>query len=116
MALIATQLITDAGVTTTWQVLATTSNTFTNSGKEFIGIKMAAEASDVTVTVTTQVTEVETTEFGTLTKSNSSKAVGGGDIIFIGPFPVGAFATAEGVTTFTVSSTTNVTAAVFSYE
>lgn len=115
MALLSTQTITDAGITVSWTTISETSNTFTNSGSEFIAVKLATGAETTTVTVVTQVSSVETIEYGTLTKSNSTDSVTAENIIFLGPFPVGAFATSEGVTTFTVSQTTGVQAAIFSY-
>jgi len=114
MALLTTQAITDTGITIAYAALEETSNTFTNTGNEFLAVKVTGETEVITVTVTTQVTSIDTDSYGTLTKSNATDSVGTGQTIFIGPFPVGAFATAEGVTTFTVSAIDGVTAAIFS--
>jgi len=114
MALLTTQLITDAGLTTAFSSVTETM-TFNNSGKEFIAVRLSDSAETTTITVVTQVTSVETIEYGTLTKANSVDSGGSDDLIFLGPFPVGAFATAEGITTFTFSQTSGIEAAIFSY-
>ena len=115
MALLTTQAITDTGITIAYAALEETSNTFTNTGNEFLVVKLASgDYEAVTVTITPQVTSIDTDSYGTLTKSNATDSLTNGQTIFIGPFPVGAFATANGITTFTVNSVTGVTAGVFS--
>tara|TARA_Y100001973_G_C5208248_1_gene343326 strand:+ start:10032 stop:10388 length:357 start_codon:yes stop_codon:yes gene_type:complete len=115
MALFSTQAITDSGIHPLYGAVEETSNTFNNTGQEFLVVRLSSgDYETVTVTVNTQVTSIDTDTYGTLTKSNATDTVAAGQTIFIGPFPVGAFSTAEGVTTFTVSSVLGVSVGVFS--
>ena len=111
MALISSQSIVEEGSALTLTALAATSNTFTNSGKEFIYIENGG-GGDVTLTVVTQVTSVDNELYGELTKGNSVVLVGAGTIAMVGPFPVTPYNGTDSAVTFTVTSTTSVNVAI----
>ena len=111
MALISSQSIVEEGLAVTLTALAATSNTFTNSGKEFIYIENGG-GGDVTLTVVTQVTSVDNELYGELTKGNSVVLVGAGTIAMVGPFPVTPYNGTDAAVTFTVTSTTSVNVAI----
>ena len=111
MALISSQSIVEEGLAVTLTALAATSNTFTNSGKEFIYIENGG-GGDVTLTVVTEVTSVENELYGELTKGNSVQTVAGGTIAMVGPFPVTPYNGTDSAVTFTVTSTTSVNVAI----
>tara|TARA_R100001480_G_scaffold76433_1_gene86572 strand:+ start:55 stop:402 length:348 start_codon:yes stop_codon:yes gene_type:complete len=111
MALINSQSIVEDGLTTTRTALAATSNTFTNSGKEFIYINNGS-GSSITVTVVTEVTSVENNIYGILAKSNSVVTVAAGVVAMIGTFPVSSYNGDDSIVTFTVSSYTSIEAAI----
>ena len=112
MALISTQSIIEEGLEVTLTALAATSNTFTNSGTEFIYIENAG-GGDVTITVDTIITTtIENSLYGDLTKADSVKVVTGGEIVMIGPFPVSAYNGDDSIVTFTVTTTTSVNVAI----
>ena len=110
MALISSQSIVEEGLAVTLTALAATSNTFTNSGKEFIYIENGG--GDVTLTVVTQVTSVDDELYGELTKGDSVKTVAAGTIAMVGPFPVTPYNGTDSAVTFTVTSTTSVNVAI----
>tara|TARA_R100000655_G_scaffold70678_4_gene108968 strand:+ start:3081 stop:3434 length:354 start_codon:yes stop_codon:yes gene_type:complete len=114
MALIETQSITDAGKEQVLSSIGSVTNTFACTGKEFIAVRNATAEASVTVTVTAQVSDVESQVYGSLTKSDATCTVTAGSTFFIGPFPVGGFAQADGTASFTLSTTTDVTVGVFS--
>lgn len=115
MALIDTQQIKEAGIIPTLTTPGSTSNTFTNSGKEIIMIKnSAAESNTVTITATT--TSVDIPAFGDLTKSNASLVVTAGSSGFIGPFPLGSYEGTDSAVTFTLSSISSVEIAILTLE
>ena len=111
MALINSQSIIEGGLITTITSLGATSNTFTNSGKEFIYIKNGS-GSSITVTVVTEVTSVENNIYGVLSKSNSVLTVESGAIAIMGTFPVTSYNAADSIVTFTVSAYASIDAAI----
>jgi len=111
MALISSQSIIEEGLAVSLTALAATSNTFTNSGKEFIYIENDG-GGDVTITVVTEVTSVENELYGELTKSNVELLVGGGTSAMLGTFPVTPYNGTDSAVTFTVTSTTSVNVAI----
>lgn len=111
MALINSQSIVEDGLITSRTSLAATSNTFTNSGKEFIYINNGS-GSSITVTVDVVVSEVENNLYGILSKSNSVLTVEAGVVAMIGTFPVTSYNADDSLVTFTVSSYTSIEAAI----
>ena len=110
MALIASQQILETGKTATLSS-ASASDTFTNSGKEFLFVKNE-NGSSINVTVTVEVSSVDISSFGTLTKSNTVFAVANGAEAFLGTFPPGAYNGDNAIVTFACSATENVKVAI----
>ena len=115
MALIASQEIIEEGLVVTMTSLEATSNTFTNSGKEFIYIRNDA-LSSITLTVVVEVAEVEDSIYGLLTKSNSVSTVAAARSVMVGPFPVSSYNADESLVTFTVSSYSDIDVAILYLE
>jgi hypothetical protein len=111
MALINSQSITEAGLSVTLTTPGAVTNTFTNTGKEFILIENSGEAS-VTCTVTTVVTSVDSPQYGTLTKSSSVETVEGNTTSLMGTFSVTAYNGDDSAVSFTLSSTTDIKIAI----
>ena len=112
MAHIDSQIIIEDGLAVTLTALAATSNTFTNSGREFIYIENEG-GGDVTITVDTIITTpIENNLYGDLTKADSVKVVIGGGSVMIGTFPVSAYNGNDSLVTFTVTTTTSVNVAI----
>lgn len=110
------QEITDQGKTIALVNPEETSLNFTNSGREFIMVKLASgDFETVTITVTAQVTAVDSPTYGNLTKSNATDTVSQGQTVFIGPFPVGAFSNAEGTCSFSLSAVSGISIGVFQF-
>lgn len=101
MATISSQQITEAGLVPTLTTL-TESDDFVNTGKEFIFYRNSSGESK-TITVTAQVTSVNSPIFGTLTKSNASKVVTNGQTVMIGPFEPSAFNDSDQKCTFAIT-------------
>tara|TARA_R100001510_G_C7541966_1_gene129164 strand:+ start:75 stop:422 length:348 start_codon:yes stop_codon:yes gene_type:complete len=101
MATINSQQITEAGLVPT-RTIVTSSDDFVNTGKEFI---LYTNSSGVTktVTITAQVTSVNSPIFGTLTKANATKAVSNGETVLIGPFEPSAFNDSDQKCTFAIT-------------
>ena len=83
-----------------------------NTGNQQILIKNASGGS-VTLTVTTQVTDFDSPQYGDATKTNTTLAIATDKIALVGPFPVAAYNDAEGYCTITYSATTNVEVGIF---
>tara|TARA_R100000742_G_C4274496_1_gene94499 strand:- start:578 stop:931 length:354 start_codon:yes stop_codon:yes gene_type:complete len=116
MAAISSQRISETGLTPTLTVPESSSNTFTNSGNEFIMIQNNDGSTANTVTVTATTTDVDLPLYGDLTKSNASLSVAAETTAFIGPFPLGAYAGTDNAVTFTLTSTSNVKVAILTLE
>ena len=79
---------------------------FKNTGLEFIRIYNGHSGSQ-TVTVTANgTTSLKNPVFGTITKSNVVKAVGAGNIAYLGPFHPFTFNDADGMVQITYSAVT----------
>ena len=102
MASLISQQITESGIIPTTTVL-TASNTFTNTGRQFIYYKNASGESK-TITVTTQVTSIDSPLFGDTTKANATQVVANGEIAYIGPFPVEAYNDTDQLVTFAITA------------
>lgn len=111
MALIASQSIVEDGLTVTLTAPGTVTNTFTNTGKEFILIENSS-GGEVTVTVTTVVTSVENNQYGILAKANAVKGVAATSTGLIGTFPVTPYNGADSAVSFTLNTTTDVKVAI----
>ena len=101
MVTINSQQITEAGLVPT-RTIVTSSDDFVNTGKEFIFYRNSSGESK-TITVTAQVTSVNSPIFGTLTKSNASKVVTNGQTVMIGPFEPSAFNDSDQKCTFAIT-------------
>lgn len=102
MATLNSQQIIEDGVVPTMTTLDA-SNTFVNTGKEFILYKNTT-ASSKTMTITAQVTSIDSPIYGDITKSDAVKVVTAGQTILIGPFPPEAFNDTSGNVTFAVTA------------
>jgi len=113
MALINSQTIIEGGITPTLTDLSAGSltNTFSNSGKEFIYIENGSSAS-ITLTVTTVVTSVENPIYGDLTKSNAVVTINRNTSAMAGTFAVSSYNGTDSAVSFTVSSRTSVKVAI----
>jgi hypothetical protein len=103
MATLVAQQITEAGVIPTITDLAVASNDFLNSGNEFIYYANSS-GSEKTITITSQISSVDNTMFGELTKANAVQVVANGETAFIGPFPTASFSDGDGLVTFAITS------------
>tara|TARA_R100000664_G_scaffold10314_1_gene17088 strand:+ start:2864 stop:3214 length:351 start_codon:yes stop_codon:yes gene_type:complete len=101
MATLTSTQITEDGIAVSGTTLDA-SNTFTNTGKEFIYF---ANDSGVTktITVTAQTTSVDDPLYGELTKANATLAVANGATALIGPFAVEAYNDTNQETTFAIT-------------
>lgn len=113
MALINSQTIIEGGITPTLTDLSAgdLTNTFSNSGKEFIYIENDSGAS-ITLTVTTVVTSVENPIYGDLTKSNSVVTILRNKSAMAGTFAVSSYNGTDSAVSFTVSARTSVKVAI----
>lgn len=113
MALINSQSIIEGGITPTLTDLSAgdLTNTFTNSGKEFIYIENGSGGS-IDLTVTTIVTSVENPIYGDLTKSNAVVTIENGATAMAGTFAVSSYNGTDSAVSFTVSSRTSVNVAI----
>jgi hypothetical protein len=113
MALINSQSIIEAGITPTLTDLSAgaLTNTFSNSGKEFIYIENGSGGS-ITLTVTTVVTSVENPIYGDLTKSNTVVTIADGANAMAGTFAVSSYNGTDSAVSFTVSARTSVKVAI----
>ena len=101
MANLVNQQIIEAGLIPTRTILDA-SNTLTNSGKEFIYYTNSSGGSKV-ITITAEVTNVDSIMFGVLTKANAVKTIANGETIMIGPFPVSAYNATDNLVTFSIT-------------
>ena len=113
MATLTSQAISEAGLTATYAAADAAGDVVANDGSIFLHVKNGG-GSEVTVTITAQVTEVDSGVFGTLTKGNASDSIAAttGES-FIGPFPIGTFNNSDEQIAITYSAVTSVTIAVF---
>jgi|TARA_R100001594_G_scaffold27813_1_gene52795 hypothetical protein len=101
MATLTSTQITEDGIIVSGTTLDA-SNTFANTGKEFIYYENTSGVSKV-VTITVQVTSVDDPIYGDLTKANTTKTVANGEVALIGPFPVEAYNDTDQETTFGIT-------------
>ena len=112
MATLTAQKINDLGVIETLASAAANGDEFVNSGVEVIHIKNKHASTPFTVTVTAQVTSIHHPQFGSVTKSNTVKAVGAGASAYIGPFKQSAFNDANNKVQITYSAVTTLKVAI----
>ena len=107
MADLTTQNITESGLDATYATADAAGDTITNDTTErtFVHVKNGS-ASEMTVTVTPEVTTKEVSGFGELTKSGISVAIGASGEQFIGPFPYEAYGSAPTINYSDESSVT----------
>lgn len=103
MALIVSQQIIEEGSKPTFAALTALSNTFDNSGKQFIVATYSGEGS-ITLTVDAYISEISFEGYGELTKTDPSITIATNETAYIGPFPTGSYIDPQGQTTFTVSA------------
>ena len=101
MATLNSQRIVEAGLIPTLTNLEA-SNDFINTGYQFIFYRNSSGVSK-TVTVTAQVTTIESNIYGDLTKSDAVKVVANGTYVMIGPFSVDTFNDDDGKCTFAIT-------------
>tara|TARA_R100000655_G_scaffold102250_1_gene147963 strand:+ start:1055 stop:1399 length:345 start_codon:yes stop_codon:yes gene_type:complete len=102
MATLTSQRISEAGLVPTLTTLDS-SNKFTNTGREFI-LYTNATAASKTLTVTAQVTSIDSPIYGDITKADSVKVVTAGQTVLIGPFPPDAYSDTNGEVTFAITT------------
>lgn len=107
MADLTTQEITESGLDATYATADAAGDTVTNDTTErtFVHVKNGS-ASQMTVTVTPEVTTKDVPGFGELTKSSISVDVDASGEQFIGPFPYDAYGSAPTVNYSDESSVT----------
>lgn len=93
MAELTVQEINEGGLEATYSAAAEGGDTFQNdsSGKVFVHVKNGS-ASQMTVTVTPEVSSKDVPGFGTLSKSGVDVDIPASEDRFIGPFPYQAYA------------------------
>ena len=101
MASLISQQITESGIVPTTTSLDA-SNTFTNTGQQFIYYTNSS-GDTKTITVTTEVTSIESPIYGEITKANATQAVGNGETAYIGPFPPEAYNDTDQLVTFAIT-------------
>ena len=101
MASLTSQQITESGIVPTTTSLGET-NTFTNTGKEFIYYTNSSGDSK-TITVTTQVTSIDSPIYGDTTKADATQVVADGETAYIGPFAVEAYNDTAQEVTFAIT-------------
>lgn len=101
MATLTSTQITEEGIAVSGTTLDA-SNTFTNTGKEFIYYTNSSGVSK-TITVTAQTTSVDDPIYGELTKANATLVVANGATALIGPFAVEAYNDTSQDTTFAIT-------------
>lgn len=115
MAVLTIQTINEDGINNvSFTAVASGGDTVANDGKTFLFFKNASGGA-ITVTITAQVTSVDSETFGELTKSNATVSVPAledsvSGEAFIGGFSMGAFNT-DGQISITYSASTNLTVA-----
>ena len=114
MALIDIQLIDDTGLIRVLDAAVDLSNTWDNSGKEFIAVLYSGDG-ELTITVNATISTVETQSYGTLAKNDVVYTLGTNDTLFIGPFPIGAFSDTDGTASFTFSTITGTKVGIFNF-
>jgi len=112
MATLTPQKIIDAGTTETLVSATSTGDEFVNSGVELIHIQNGHASNSYNVTVKAQVTNIHHPQFGSVTKSNTVKAVGAGQDAYIGPFKQSAFNDPNNKVQITYSGVTTLKVAV----
>ena len=101
MASLISQQITESGIVPTTTVLGE-ENTFTNTGLEFIYYTNSS-GDTKTITVTAEVTSIDSPLYGEITKSNATQAVADGETAYIGPFPPEAYNDTDQLVTFAIT-------------
>tara|TARA_R110002020_G_scaffold159525_7_gene343426 strand:- start:439 stop:807 length:369 start_codon:yes stop_codon:yes gene_type:complete len=111
MATIASQNITEAGLSPTMSDAGGDGDQFENTGAEFLLITNTSGGS-IVVTITAQTTTVEDRRMGELTKANSTITIANGASGLIGYFQIAAYSDTDGYVQITYSETEEVTIAV----
>ena len=90
MATLRAYKIIEEGLTGSTTACTTSGDEFVNSGVEFLKFT-STDATQYTITVTAQTTNVRHQNFGKLTKSNITKTIDQNETVYIGPFKQNAF-------------------------
>ena len=101
MATVVTQTISEDGIIPSLTTLDA-SNTFTNTGREFI-FYTNESAGAKTITVTAVVSTLDLPTYGDVTKADATLSVAAGETAMIGPFPTLAYNAAESAVTFAIT-------------
>ena len=110
MAELTVQQITETGGAATYVSANGDGDVADNNGHLFLHIKNGG-GSEITVTVTAQITSVDNGMYGDLTKANASIAVSASAEAFIGGFAPAAFNDGDSEIAITYSAVTSVTIA-----
>jgi len=110
MALLAEQIIVEAGIAPSFAAAAGGGDTFANDGDALLYVKNGGGGS-VTVTITAQAVSLTVPGRGAMTKANAGGAVAAGADRVFGPFPPASFNNASGQVAVTYSGVTSVTVA-----
>ena len=112
MALITLQNISESGITPTLtSVAASGGDTFANSGSCFVMIVNTSGETTVG-TAAVEVTTVDSSQYGSLTKAAQTISTAAGATSFFGPFAPAAYNDQNGIMTVSFSATTDVTIAI----
>ena len=111
MATLTIQTISESGINdVSYEAVAGGGDVVANNGNVFLQLKNGSESA-ITVTITAQVTSVENSIYGDLTKSNASISVPAAGAAFIGPFQVAAYNNSDSQIAITYSASTSLTIA-----
>ena len=111
MAALTIQTINGTAAAITTTSASSGGDTWANTGSEFLYIKNGGGEA-VTVTITAQITSVESTTYGTLTKSDVTTSVAAGTSVVLGGFSTASFNDTNGEANITYSGVTSVTVGV----
>jgi|10_taG_2_1085330.scaffolds.fasta_scaffold00277_13 hypothetical protein len=111
MATLTIQTINDAGSVPTFSAATESGDQYLNTGNQFLAIKNAGTESACVVTITAQVTSLDLTLYGEVTKASTTLSVAAGSTGFIGGLYTPIFNDASGYAQITYSQVESVTIA-----
>ena len=112
MATLTVQTINDAGSSPTFTAADASGDQFVNSGNQVIVIDNTGGGSVCNVTIAAEVTSIDLTQFGIVTKANTTLAVAAGTIGTIGGLYTAIFNDGDGYAQITYDQVVEVEVAV----
>lgn len=111
MATLTIQTINDAGSIPTFSAASETGDQYLNTGKQFLAIKNGGGESACIVTITAQVTSLDLTLYGEVTKASTILSIEAGTTGFIGGLYTPIFNDTSGYAQITYNQVESVTIA-----